>query len=483
MKICWSRSHGETSQLRYLSRGFDVRSMFPASPRGSAPRTRSPLRDMPMSHHPVITAAPSLIARSRQKIAKSPHKSVSSLLIMLPLPVRYDQEGRLLFESQAANGLERWAENFEHVTVTCILTPEKKLQARSSWTWRPVAELTCASTVEVITLPWAFKPSLFIRHYRKTRKLLAGLIQRSNYLVFSICYTWGDWAALGCLEAIRQRRPYAVWTDLVDHRRSALTLPASLRLANSIPGTLMQTWWIYHHNLIQRGRLGLFHGRECYDAYAPYCPIPCRSQHPPEAGRRDRCADSRKPDRRDPSKRSLGRRHLGRADAARGGLDWLPMSQTVCLTAVMTLTQRGWAMARPGRPSRAGFQSWHQPAREITRLHGRSSARLSFSEAVIFSLLPQASRVSSGPDRGNRQWHADRRLRHSLPARLIGANGWGKLTPQHDTAALAGPSASWIATVIRWLKWSGYLFGRPSSSMTRPFSIIVASLSRRICDM
>ena len=98
-----------------------------------------------MSHHPVITAAPSVIARSRPKVAKSPPKSVSSILVMLPLPVRYDQEGRLLFESQAANGLERWAENFDNVTVTCILTPEKKLQARSSWTWRPVAELACAT--------------------------------------------------------------------------------------------------------------------------------------------------------------------------------------------------------------------------------------------------------------------------------------------------------------------------------------------------
>jgi hypothetical protein len=87
-----------------------------------------------MSPQPVITGAPSLIARTGPKIAKRHPEGFCSILIMLPLPVRYDQEGRLLFDTQSANGLERWAENFEHVTVTCILTPEEKLRARSSWT-------------------------------------------------------------------------------------------------------------------------------------------------------------------------------------------------------------------------------------------------------------------------------------------------------------------------------------------------------------
>ena len=113
-----------------------------------------------------------------------PAQERSSILLVLPLPVRYDKQGQLLIESQAANGLERWADNFESVTAACILTPESQLGVRSSWTWRPVHELPCADRAEVIPLPWAYRPSLFLHHYREIRKQLGSLIREGRLSLF-----------------------------------------------------------------------------------------------------------------------------------------------------------------------------------------------------------------------------------------------------------------------------------------------------------
>ena len=108
----------------------------------------------------------------------------SSLLLVLPLPLQYDEEGKLLIESQAANGLERWVENFPKVTAACVLTPDAALKSRSTLTWRKVEELPCGDKVDVVPLPWAFKPLRFMSHYRATREVLRTLIQQADYLVF-----------------------------------------------------------------------------------------------------------------------------------------------------------------------------------------------------------------------------------------------------------------------------------------------------------
>src|SRR5882672_7391585 len=47
-----------------------------------------------------------------------------SILLVLPVPFRHDREGRLLVEKQAANGLDRWAENFLRLVIACPLKPD-----------------------------------------------------------------------------------------------------------------------------------------------------------------------------------------------------------------------------------------------------------------------------------------------------------------------------------------------------------------------
>jgi hypothetical protein len=46
-----------------------------------------------------------------------------SMLLVLPVPFGM-RDGRLLVEAQAANGLDRWAENFSRVVVAAPVLPE-----------------------------------------------------------------------------------------------------------------------------------------------------------------------------------------------------------------------------------------------------------------------------------------------------------------------------------------------------------------------
>ncbi len=249
----------------------------------------------------------------------------SSLLLVLPLPLQYDEEGKLLIESQAANGLERWVENFPKVTAACVLTPDAALKSRSTLTWRKVEELPCGDKVDVVPLPWAFKPLRFMSHYRATREVLRTLIQQADYLVFGICFLWGDWAALACLEAKRQGRPYAVWTDVVDYqnlRWAAEKKPLLRRiyekhlLANALRG--------YHHYLIRKSSLGLFHGMDCFRAYLPYSRNP-HVVHNIHLKKSDSITpehlEAKAAEVRHGAKLRIG--YAGRADNSKGAADWI----------------------------------------------------------------------------------------------------------------------------------------------------------------
>ncbi len=385
-----------------------------------------------------VSVMPDLEASGEILVTQST-TSRSSILLVLPLPVRYDEQGRLQTEAQAANGLERWADNFEKVTAVCVLTPEAELKARSTWTWRNIDSLSCADRVRIEPFPWAYKPRLFAHHYRESVGRLRQLMAQADYLFFGISYSWGDWASLGCVEAIRQHRPYAVWTDLVDYqviRFSAGKKTLLRRLyVRHVDATLVKH---YHHYLIGKSKLGLFHGRDCYDAYAPVCSNP-HVVHNIHLKRKDAIPlhqlESKAAEIRSGSRLKLG--YVGRADASKGAWDWLGVVENLVAQGVDV--DAAWLGDGPMlKELRAKVESLGLADR--IRFPGFISDRDEVMEflrdrhiLLFCHKVPESPRVliealvCGTPIVG---------YDSPYPRDLISEHTWGKLSPQHDVPAL-----------------------------------------------
>ena len=179
-----------------------------------------------------------------------------------------NRRGQLCIDDQTAAGLVRWGENFEHVVYAGI---EDAAEANTSSShWVTIKDLPCADRLEIVTMPNAYKVSHFLSNYRPVRAKLARQIARSKYLCFTLGALTGDWAAVAGVEAIRQRRRYAVWFDRVEHEviRSHLpTMPFKRRVKETLSLPLMRK---YHRYLVQRSQLGLFQGKDCYNYFSQF---------------------------------------------------------------------------------------------------------------------------------------------------------------------------------------------------------------------
>lgn len=210
-------------------------------------------------------ASPSFLPFVHQQNLKK-----AAMLLVLPVPFRV-QENQLFFESQACNGLEQWADNFESVIVAAPVIPEYLAQENKTITWQNTQYLKNPTRFEFVPLPWAYSTREFLISYGLVRATLGQLIQRSRYLQFAIGGLLGDWAAIAALEAKRQARAYAIHTDRVEHRVIQCTTqgrPLKTRLKANLVAPIMAG---YHKHIIKNCALGLWHGHDCYSAYSPFC--------------------------------------------------------------------------------------------------------------------------------------------------------------------------------------------------------------------
>lgn len=203
-------------------------------------------------------------------LTAAPHTLQKGMLLVLPVPLRL-VDGRLFFEAQACNGLEQWADNFGFVTVAALLMPESLAAQQTNIVWRDTSTLAEPQRFEFVPLPWAYSFGLFGTHYRATRALLGRLVERSRYLQFCLGGLVGDWAAVGAIVAHRQKRPYAIHTDWVEHEHILqVSKDKSLlkRLKTKVFSVAIEK---YNAWIIRRAALGLWHGADCYSAYSPLC--------------------------------------------------------------------------------------------------------------------------------------------------------------------------------------------------------------------
>jgi glycosyltransferase involved in cell wall biosynthesis len=192
-----------------------------------------------------------------------------SLLLEVPVPFRIS-DGQVFMELQAYQGLIRWLENFQYVSVCA---PVKAAHLISpSITWAPLAELLAQGRLAVHLLPWGYAPLDHFKNVRSVRQKFRQWIPKHRYLCFSNLGVFGAWGRIAAEEAYKLRRPYAVWLDWVLHdmpvKEERNPLKALLRKAEHA----LLKWSSFRD--LRRSGLGLFHGLSVYESYAPLVRVP-----------------------------------------------------------------------------------------------------------------------------------------------------------------------------------------------------------------
>ena len=252
-----------------------------------------------------------------------------TLLIYAPVAL-HRWHDTLFLEDQACNGLRLWADNFPRLLVMMPVTEE-----RPPPSWIPLASLGPAlERIEIHPLPMAYRPDRFLRHLGATRHRIRALIARADYLGFAIGGLFGDWGAVACVEAHRLGRRYFLWADRVESevtRRTAAHGPWRRRLRKRLTHRPMA--WL-ERALIRRAALGLFHGRETYDAYEPFCANP-EVVHDVHVKRHDHIsAEALAAKAAGAAQGPLHIAYVGRADPMKGPLDWVEVLETVAAAGV-----------------------------------------------------------------------------------------------------------------------------------------------------
>ncbi|MDP2788001.1 MAG: glycosyltransferase [Pseudomonadota bacterium] len=194
---------------------------------------------------------------------------MTDILLVLPVPFRR-LDGEIYLESQAANGLDRWADNFDQVVVACPVMPEAEVAKRSSWNWVSAQTLAHKERIRLVELPWARSIGAFLANYGTTSRLLAEHIRHCDHLQFAIGGIVGDWGSVAALQAARMQRRYSVWTDRVEAEVVRITSARKPPIRKYL--SLLHAWLMQHYerHIIRQAELGLFHGAETYHAYSAY---------------------------------------------------------------------------------------------------------------------------------------------------------------------------------------------------------------------
>lgn len=190
------------------------------------------------------------------------------LIVMVPL---FKKNGKTYLEAQSLNGITKWAENFDAVTVLFPETLSK--ENYPSIEWVSAEKINCDKKINIISLPLNYNTPSFIIDVIKYKNILKKQIREHKFSVFSIGGLAGDWGAVAALFSINKNHKYAVWTDRVEHlvvKREAEKKKGLKKLYNKfVVPFLMKK---YHGYIIKKASIGLFHGNDCLNIYSPIQP-------------------------------------------------------------------------------------------------------------------------------------------------------------------------------------------------------------------
>lgn len=360
--------------------------------------------------------------------------ATGTLLIYVPVTL-HRRDGVLCLEDQACNGLRLWARHFDRLIV---LIPESPQPAPAVWVPLDSVGAEVLARIEFVILPEVWRPDRFLRALPRELPRIRDAIARADLLGFAIGGLFGDWGSVGAWCAHRMGKPFYIWTDRVESevvRRTAASQPLRRRIKLAVEVPLMA--WV-ERALIRRAALGLFHGRETYDHYAPHCRNP-HMVHDIHIRRADHIAPDALADKMmQAAAGPLRLVYAGRSTAMKGSADWLDTLDALAARGVdfratwlgdgPDLEQmRARVAAGPlaGRVDLPGFVS--DRARLLAAL--REAHGLLFCHQTPESprILIEAL-ISGCPILG---------YDSAFPADLIAGNGGGMLVPRGDSAGLA----------------------------------------------
>lgn len=258
---------------------------------------------------------------------RSCNSRAGTILLVLPVGVARG-DGGLMFEPQACNGLRLWSENFERVTVACPV-----LNAKPAG-YLPVSDIPGVERITFVPLPYAYRLDHFATKLPSVVRSLRQHIAGSRYLSFAVGGMFGDWASVAAIVARRMGRKYSVWTDRVESAVAWSDATNVTGLRGMYRRTVAHLMKPYERYIIRQAEVGLFHGRDCFEAYSaisrnPYCVHDIHLSAENQIGSSDlvlkaACALNDGP---------LRIAYVGRAVSMKGPMDWL--------TVLSILRERG----------------------------------------------------------------------------------------------------------------------------------------------
>jgi len=356
-----------------------------------------------------------------------------TLLIYAPVPV-YQVDGQLHVEEQACNGLRLWAENFGRLIVMMPLSP-----TRPKGVWVPVERLGKAlAKIQIEPVPTTYRPLEFLRALPATRRRIRSLIDQADYMSFAISGLFGDWGSVASIEAHRMGRPFAVWTDRVESevvRRTANEGPFKARLRARLYHRPMA--WLEKF-VIRRSSLGLFHGKETHDTYAPFSSNP-QIVHDVHYSRDDHIGASALTAKiAGCAQGPLRICYAGRADPMKGPLEWLEVLEKLAAEQLdFEATWLGEGDLFPQFRSRIESSGLKDRVSAPGFVTDRTKVIETIRDSHIFLFChktPESPRcliealISGTPIVG---------YESAFPADLVSSNGGGVFVPNGDTAGLS----------------------------------------------
>lgn len=192
---------------------------------------------------------------------------MTTIFLVLQVPVT-GATNDLHIEPQAHNGLRLWLKHFDAVVAAC---PYSSSSAEPTL---PTSSILGSDRLRIVTLKQAWQPHQFLKELPSVARVLKAEIEKAEHLQFGIGGLWGDWGSVAAWIAHSKRRPYAVWTDHVEsdfHFRKAIGKRLFPALYTKATAAAMIP---YERAIIRRSAVGLFHGADCFEAYAKFCRNP-----------------------------------------------------------------------------------------------------------------------------------------------------------------------------------------------------------------